>query len=350
MAIKYKELTTILKEEMKKWKKRGIHKLPSEKELCARFGVSRQTVRQSLSLLEKEGLICKKRGSGSYLTGLSSSSEENVIGVLLANDQYYLYPTILHDIESTLTQNGFSVQLFLTNGQISTEREILEGLLVKPLRGLLVEGIKNALPNPNLALYQKLLKNDTDIIFINHAYSELAGYPFLYEDSLQGSQLLVQFLIEKGHKNIGTLFSIDTLEGRERFQGYLEACLSFGLPLSDIQNCWYQEKDMAILRQTNDISMLQSLLQKEFAGCSAIICQNDEISYWLIQAMKLKGLSPKHDIEVVSFDHSYLCHYDGFSIPSLSHASQGHLAAQLMIEKRKGFPVLTQKIPWKLPY
>lgn len=350
MGIKYKELVSVLKEEMKSMQKREITKLPSEQELCERYHISRQTVRQSLSILEKEGLIYRKRGSGSYITGLSSCPENNIIGVLLSNNQDYLYPALIHDIENTLFQSGFSAQFFYTYGQVDKEKEILEACLKKPLRGLLVEAVKNALPNPNIFLYQKLLKNDTDIIFINNAYQELSSLPFIYEDNLSGIQLLVQFLSEKGHRNIGTLFPLDTLEGKERFQGYLESCSACNLPLCDRQNLWYQSKDIDYLRKTGDFSFLEKYLQNEFQDCSALICDNDEISYWLIQAMKNLNLSPINDITVVSFDHSYLCHYDDLTIPSLSSQSKGQSAARLMINKKKGFSVSTQKIPWKLPY
>ena len=45
----------------------GKDKLPSEQELCERYQISRQTVRQALSVLEQEGLIDRRRGSGSVV-------------------------------------------------------------------------------------------------------------------------------------------------------------------------------------------------------------------------------------------------------------------------------------------
>ena len=42
----------------------GNTKFPSEAELSARYGYSRQTVRKALDVLEQEGSIVRIRGSG----------------------------------------------------------------------------------------------------------------------------------------------------------------------------------------------------------------------------------------------------------------------------------------------
>lgn len=45
------------------------HKLPTEAELAARFGVNRHTVRHALGVLAKEGLVQSRRGSGTRVVG-----------------------------------------------------------------------------------------------------------------------------------------------------------------------------------------------------------------------------------------------------------------------------------------
>ena len=104
MAIKYKWLADRLKEMIFSYIEKGIEKLPTEQELCERFRVSRQTVRLSLSLLEEEGLIVKRQGSGSYITGLLSEPESNIIGILISDDQDYIYPGLINDIQTELSR------------------------------------------------------------------------------------------------------------------------------------------------------------------------------------------------------------------------------------------------------
>lgn len=61
----YKRLAGILTEEIRagRW---GIGaSMPTEKELCDTYGVSRHTIRESLRQLETRGLIARRQGSGS---------------------------------------------------------------------------------------------------------------------------------------------------------------------------------------------------------------------------------------------------------------------------------------------
>jgi GntR family transcriptional regulator len=44
------------------------HVLPPERVLCEQFGISRMTLRQAMSLLEREGLINSRRGVGTVVT------------------------------------------------------------------------------------------------------------------------------------------------------------------------------------------------------------------------------------------------------------------------------------------
>ena len=44
-------------------------RLPSERQLASRFGVSRPTVREALGVLESRGLVVTRKGSGTFVAG-----------------------------------------------------------------------------------------------------------------------------------------------------------------------------------------------------------------------------------------------------------------------------------------
>lgn len=58
-------------------------RLPSERELCGRLGVSRTVVREALNLLEARGLISIEHGRGAVVGGGSPGAVRDSLGLLL---------------------------------------------------------------------------------------------------------------------------------------------------------------------------------------------------------------------------------------------------------------------------
>lgn len=350
MSIKYKWLADCLKDLVKKNMRQGIEKLPSESEICNKYKVSRQTVRLSLSILEEEGLITKRHGSGSYITGLLDHSSKNVIGILISSDQEYIYPRILNDIHYTLSNSGFSDRVFVTGNQTHVEREILLELLKNPLRGIIVEGCKSALPNPNLDLYRKLIDKGTSIIFLFSPYEALQDCIYIKDENYYGSYMLTKHLIELGHVSIGGIFKVDDIQGIERYQGFMETMRDHHLSVPDNQICWFHSSDLNELWTNHNTEFIKKFIDVLLKQCSAVICYNDEIAHWLTRELLLLGYSLPDALSITAFDHSYYSNSDLVSITTLSHKPHeiGDKVAMTMINKLKGLPVTSQEIPWKL--
>lgn len=63
---RYLQLYSILSQSLADGEYKSARALPSEPDLVARYRVSRTTVRRALLLLEQEGRILRRRGSGTY--------------------------------------------------------------------------------------------------------------------------------------------------------------------------------------------------------------------------------------------------------------------------------------------
>ncbi len=350
MAIRYKWLAGQLEALIQKSIREGGDKLPTEQELCARYQLSRQTVRMALKVLEEKGLIEKRRGSGSYITGRSPVPQENVIGVLLFNDQDYIYPGTLKDIQLTLAQGGFSTLFFPTGNSVSKERQILEGLVEAPPRGLIVEGSKSALPNPNLDLYRKLDRKGCAVCFLYNHYPAAAGPLFVQDDNRSGSLLLVQHLAAQGHQRIGGIFKADDLQGHERYQGFIEALRDLSLPFFEDQVSWYGSRDLHKLTALKYASFLREIVLDSLSSCTAVVCYNDILAYHLVNVLLQDGYRLPRDMAVTAFDNTYLSNSDILTITTLSHRphEMGTRAASTLLKKIKGLPVHSQEVPWHL--
>ena len=375
MAIKYKWLVEQLREIISDSIQKGINKLPTEQELAARYRVSRQTVRAALAVIEDEREIRRIKGSGAYITGLSSLEDQNIVGILIPDEQQYEYPALINDIRVTLAAEGFSCKVYPTHNHVDQERQILQFLLKSPLRALIVEPVKSALPSPNTELYQKLIQKGTSILFLGCAYPQLSQIPVIYEDNLYGAGLLVQSLVEKGHSSIAGIFQMDDQRGHERYQGFLDAMQNQGLTVPDRNICWYTTQELDDFRQSRDISFLKKFLERITPDYTAFICEDDFIAWLLWEELSLgqekkiathaslssslqntgftaasAGHSFEATIALATFNTSYLTTSGLLCATTLTHQTHqpGTLAAQMSINKLKGLPVSSQEVPWQL--
>lgn len=75
-APKYIDLMNWIREQILSGEFNVGMRLPSENELGKKFLISRQTVRQATSVLESEGLLERRRGSGTYVSATKSMAKK----------------------------------------------------------------------------------------------------------------------------------------------------------------------------------------------------------------------------------------------------------------------------------
>lgn len=347
--MKYKVLAQFLREDVMLHAKNISYKLPSERELTAKFGVSRQTVRRAMLDLESEGLITSRRGSGYYAANTGFSAHARIAVITTFTDEY-IFPGVLRDMENVLGSRGYTLQAYATLNRVSAEREILQRLINHPVGGILAEGSKTALPNPNMDLYQSLYKMGIPIVFFQGSYSALSHLPSVTDDNYTGGYRLASYLLDKGHRHIGGIFKSDDIQGPERYSGMMAAFRDRNLPLPDHGICWFDSTQRSRLVEDKDTSLLASFTKEHLPLASAVICYNDEIAYHLIKYLTDSGKKIPQDIAVASFDNSYYSRISPVPITSLWHKTRrmGTEAAGLLLSILQGKNAHSLVLPWEL--
>ena len=339
---KYQRIASELQNEIKTGRLPAGQMLPTEEQLTQRFSASRQTIRQALSLLVDAGLIAKQRGSGSRVRAQASAPKSGNIAVIATYISDYIFPGILREAQSVFAANQYSAVLSATRNSVYHERQILEDLLNKPIDGILVEGTKTALPNPNLDLYQKLSERNIPIVFFNGFYADLPNCVSVYADNFGGGYALVQYLLEKGHTSIAGIFKSDDIQGHERYSGYITALRDAGRMIPDSSVFWYTTESRE--------ELLTEELAKKIAESTAVVCYNDEIAFRLVPLMLSFGIRVPQDVAIVSFDNSSLSELGPVKITSLSYGTRniGQVAAQTLLHRIAGQPAQSQTLSWTL--
>ena len=124
---KYIHLFEELKRRILQGEYQNGQRLPGENEMAGEFSMSRQTVRQALSLLEQEGFIQRRQGSGTYVRRVERRRERSWnVGVVATYISEYIFPSIMRGIEGELSEEGFFPLLSATKNRVDNERRILE--------------------------------------------------------------------------------------------------------------------------------------------------------------------------------------------------------------------------------
>jgi GntR family transcriptional regulator len=120
---RYLQLYSILSQSLADGEFKTQRALPSEPDLVARYRVSRTTVRRALQLLEQEGRILRRRGSGTYaktsrvhsslafdVQSLYGEAPALAAGTEVLNRASVDVPASLQAAHPTLGANAFGIQ------------------------------------------------------------------------------------------------------------------------------------------------------------------------------------------------------------------------------------------------
>lgn len=345
---KYAQLFERLKREILRGAYQRGQRLPGENEMAQEYGMSRQTVRQALSLLEQEDLIERRQGSGTYVRcGEPRRKRSWNVGVMATYISEYIFPSILRGIEAELSEEGFFPLLSATKNQVDNERRMLEEYIDKQVDGLIVEGTKSALPNPNLPLYEKLREMGIPVVFFNGYYPALEGCVSVTMDDRAGGLQAVEYLVARGHRKIGGIFKSDDMQGLGRYDGYTRGLLKHGLALQDQWVLWFDSgsRDTFLKEEPGITRVLERLSQ-----CTAVVCYNDEVAVKLEKALYSHGLTVPGDKALVSFDNSPLGAFATVGLTSFDHPKEnlGASAARKLLGLINGREEHSVVLDWGL--
>ena len=346
MPSKYVVIADELRRLCIQMQQSGKKRFPTEAELCIQYNCSRQTVRHALDLLQQEGLLNRRHGSGTYLNEFLRPDNDR-IALITTRSEEYIYPRLIRELSSFLSSASYRPELYTTENQVSREREILLQLLKDPPAAILIEGTRTALPNPNIPLLLQFEKAGVPIVFLFAAYPELKEYPCIRQDDAGGGELLTCYFLQKKHRHIAAILKSDDLQGLERYRGYLSALYQNGAPFRETNVLWYNTEDItSLLNNQNDI--LDPFIRNHLSPCTAVLCYNDEIAYHLIRCLQRQNCRVPEDIAVLSFDNSYYCSLGPVPISSLGHERQEltQAAADAVIQAAEGKQPDSRLLSW----
>ena len=186
-------------------------RLPGEPELCRRFGVARNTVRQALSLLQRQGLIEKRKGEGTFITK-RGERKTGIIGLLMPNlaSTRFFY-ALKKELEGHARSLGYSIVTEqISSGTakqaIDSARKAARRLAVKRVEGIIFRPhIDPRCTEGNHELLHIFRRTETPVVLIDSDVTqppERSACDLVAVDNIGAGRRIAAHLIAGGRRRI----------------------------------------------------------------------------------------------------------------------------------------------------
>lgn len=303
-VFKYVELAERLKVEIMAATVAPGKKFLTEDIIIERFGVSRNTARQSISLLVKQGFLVKKQGSGTYISERiaeyqekkQNSAKNKCIAVVMTQVNLYVFPSVLMGISDYLFEHDYYTIIRMTLNKIGKEKQVLKELLETEVAGMILEPARSGYPPINHELYRQIQQKYPCVLI--HASLPEFGFPSVDNANIPGFSLLVDHLVEYGHRNIALICKSDEQSGVSRFLGYAEGLDRHGLTMDESRVLWFNDEDFEDLFTDANAHRVM----RTFNNCTAVMCYNDNVVIKFLPFLQKHNIRVPEDLSVVGFD------------------------------------------------
>lgn len=326
---KSERLSDILRQQIISGQVASGNKIDSENELCVKYNVSRQVVRQAIDILRKEGLLETVRGSGTYVTGgLNPENSTTGISVILPYDDDYIFGSFINGIHATLARYGYVMEMYITHNNRYEEETALNSIICNSPAGIIIDPAKSICPRLHAELYHIISEKKIPCVSINCRVPGL-DFPVITMDDVMAGRIATKYLLSKGHTKIGFLCNSDASPGQLRMKGYMCEMSDAGLSSEVVHTVYYSSEDEQDLFN----GTFDQFILKRFEGCTAVICFNDRVAVRLIHLLDRYGIRVPDDVSVIGHDCSLMSEYVTPKLTTILHlkADLGMIAAENLI-------------------
>ncbi|RAR42776.1 GntR family transcriptional regulator [Paenibacillus sp. MDMC362] len=321
-------------------------RIPTEKELMERFGVSKITVVNALSGLVNERIITRVPGKGTFVSETESeipttspksavkpipktSGERGtrLIGLIMPSIYDYFTIRLIQGIQQALNESDYRCVIYLSEGDIDKEKEAIKTCCKIGVEGLLIFPVDEELFNEEI-LSMKFA--GFPFVLIDRYLPGVETH-YIASDGRLGVNMAVNYLWELGHREIAICSDspIQTVTVQERIDGYMNAFKEKGALINPAHIVTGFELGNLEQAETHP---LYRYIKNRMA--TAYITLNGSLGVKIYQIARQVGLKVPEDISIISFDDptSIIEGYSTFTHVKQFERDMGYRAAYTLLE------------------
>jgi DNA-binding LacI/PurR family transcriptional regulator len=282
-------------------------KLPTRKELCARFNCTRTTIDRVIGELIKRGYLNARQGSGTYVaeTGYNKPAVIKVWALIVPNVGFSLYSAMLRGVSDIAYENGIGVQLYNTDNDVKKQNEIVRNLIRQNISGFIIVPAVTTEPQHETFLF--LSAKNIPFVFCNRSVEGVPNIPLIRFNAFFGGYMATRHLLQKGYKRPAYITHVFNRTFIERMEGYMAAICEHGIELHRehiIHRCERKlPDDQDGLFGYKETRALLKLPEPP----DSIFCSSEVVIEGVYKSIQHAGLEVSNDIGIISHDNSSHC-------------------------------------------
>ncbi|WP_340024858.1 GntR family transcriptional regulator [Paenibacillus sp. FSL K6-1096] len=313
----YEKIFQTLRERINKNEYKAGERVPSEKELCNEFGVSRITSKKALKMLADEHLIVRQPGRGSFVADANSlvmkpfelpqtvrtTGKKRIIGLVITHFSDMYGTELIYGMEEASRDHDAFLVVRRSFGIPELEEKAIQQLLGLGVDGLIIFPAQGEYFSAEIL---KLVIQKFPFVMIDRY---LKGIPAssVSTDNIQAAKEATRYLFGLGHRHIGFLAPppANTTAIEERIEGIIEAHVEQNLLVN--RELWMETITSTMPNvfdpqaRIEDVDRLVEHL-RQHPQITALFAAEYNIALLVEEAAGRLGLRIPEDLSVICFD------------------------------------------------
>jgi LacI family transcriptional regulator len=261
----------------------GVSKVTVSKVFNNRNDISDEVKQKVLKVAEELGYRYNP-GLKTLKTGITHNIGVIVSEVFLERDENF-YVNIYKHLYPVANENNYNLILSIVNKEQIKKKDLPNICKEYKVDGLVILG---ELPEEYI---REMMKYDLPIVLVDFSFRDLE-LDSIVTNNFEATYLATNYLIEKGHTQIGFIGNIKTTKSiMDRYLGFCKAIYEHDLEINESYLLKERDDDQTEI----DYHLPPSLP-------TAFICNNDKAAYDLIKKLKHHNIQVPNDCSVIGFD------------------------------------------------
>lgn len=335
--MKHEEIYNELQKQLAEGTWKPGQRLPTERELSQRYGVSRPTISRVLNRFRDAGQIRRVVGAGTFVTDAPQSvgARHRTFGLLVPG---LGRAEVFEPICARIAERAHQFDFTLTWGSIPADDAIdhehhllataqrfvddaMDGIFFQPL-----EREPDA-PRKNLRIISLLEEAHLPVVLLDSdylPYPRRSDHDLVAIDNIASALLLTDHFLEQGARRIDFVWQPNAAATCQlRLIGYREALRRAGLPSGPLYEHEGDPRSIPFARELYE------------SGARDVICLNDETAALLMRSLESLQITVPSDIRIAGFDDVKYAHLARVPLTTIQQPcrSLGDLAVWTMLDR-----------------